>query len=426
VKRPQIHRINKCLALVLFLLIGMSLQGQAWRLQRISFDTSPNSTGSYTILYYYYNTDSSTLPDSMYIEQYNSGLPSGSFRMLSKDESGQYITEIASGVVDTTIVHKQRGFYDSQERLICCRGYTVYDNELNPDGYRAYYGYDNEGNPSYLYSHDSYVWSGSKFHNNDIICDTQGRVAIENTKSSWDSLNWSDFNRNIYTYHDSDTMTDEQYIDNMRAHLGFSTYLYINVYIDHFCKGKTDNILRQHLHENIWYDLQRELHTYDEADNLVTCLIQNYSTDWVNSSKCDFAYDELGNVQVMTLKDWNPDINQWGDPEEIYQFFGETYTAAQDDVIPAARLSLSTWPNPFTTSISVSLRSKSSTPVEFSVYNIKGQLVKELGKIKDSSFIWDGNDDNGQPVSNGIYFLKARQGSDFTCRKIIRLKSKRN
>jgi hypothetical protein len=44
------------------------------------------------------------------------------------------------------------------------------------------------------------------------------------------------------------------------------------------------------------------------------------------------------------------------------------------------------------------------------IYNIKGQLVKEIdiqnAKGKDNEVIWDGKDDNGVPVANGIYFYK--------------------
>ena len=41
------------------------------------------------------------------------------------------------------------------------------------------------------------------------------------------------------------------------------------------------------------------------------------------------------------------------------------------------------------------------------IYNVKGQLVKQLSIINSkSSIIWDGKDENGKPVSSGIYFYR--------------------
>jgi len=52
--------------------------------------------------------------------------------------------------------------------------------------------------------------------------------------------------------------------------------------------------------------------------------------------------------------------------------------------------------------------------VNLEIYNLKGQKVKSLSPslchpelvegLGEMSVIWDGRDDNGQPVPSGIYF----------------------
>jgi hypothetical protein len=69
-------------------------------------------------------------------------------------------------------------------------------------------------------------------------------------------------------------------------------------------------------------------------------------------------------------------------------------------------------PNPFSTStkISFNLHPRDAENAEIKIYNIKGQLVKEF-KIKNSKFkidkvVWDGTNERGKQVPNGIYFYQ--------------------
>ncbi|MCK4359029.1 MAG: T9SS type A sorting domain-containing protein, partial [Candidatus Cloacimonetes bacterium] len=75
------------------------------------------------------------------------------------------------------------------------------------------------------------------------------------------------------------------------------------------------------------------------------------------------------------------------------------------------------YPNPFnpdnirTTTISFNLttrlRSASPGQAKIEIYNVKGQLVKQLSiENRQSSIIWDGKDEKGEVVSSGIYFYQ--------------------
>ena len=72
------------------------------------------------------------------------------------------------------------------------------------------------------------------------------------------------------------------------------------------------------------------------------------------------------------------------------------------------------YPNPFnpTTTISFELNTENTEHTELTIYNLKGQKVKQL--ISDQlsagehSVVWDGRDENNQPVGSGIYFYKLK------------------
>jgi len=61
----------------------------------------------------------------------------------------------------------------------------------------------------------------------------------------------------------------------------------------------------------------------------------------------------------------------------------------------------------FSVSKAISFSLPKESKIELSVYNIKGQKVKESAlSERQLSFIWDGTDNSGTPVSSGIYYYK--------------------
>ena len=64
-------------------------------------------------------------------------------------------------------------------------------------------------------------------------------------------------------------------------------------------------------------------------------------------------------------------------------------------------------PNPFTFAVNIPFIINSSGDVRFSVYNFSGQKIKEIlfPDVMAGSYriIWDGCNDNGSPVRQGIY-----------------------
>ncbi|HNT52497.1 MAG TPA: FlgD immunoglobulin-like domain containing protein, partial [Candidatus Syntrophosphaera sp.] len=106
----------------------------------------------------------------------------------------------------------------------------------------------------------------------------------------------------------------------------------------------------------------------------------------------------------------------------------EGYVVSNDDPgVPALATELcGNYPNPFNPSTTISFSVKEALPVSIGIYNLKGQLVRTLvneDKAAGShSVSWDGRDDNGSPVSSGVYFYKMHAGKYSSTKKMILMK----
>jgi hypothetical protein len=109
-----------------------------------------------------------------------------------------------------------------------------------------------------------------------------------------------------------------------------------------------------------------------------------------------------------------------------------------NEITPSTFKLLGNYPNPFnpettiyfTTTENIGLRSTSpgqAQNTKLSIYNIKGEKVRELPIVTPSpshtlSVTWNGTDDNGKPVTSGIYFYKLESGNKSSVKKCLLLK----
>ncbi|MDP8313907.1 MAG: T9SS type A sorting domain-containing protein [Candidatus Celaenobacter antarcticus] len=109
----------------------------------------------------------------------------------------------------------------------------------------------------------------------------------------------------------------------------------------------------------------------------------------------------------------------------IYEIEGYS----NDDEPEVSEQYFTSYPNPFSTSTTISL-SLTTNLHEFSrikIYNVKGQLVRELkinpdyNREKINEAVWDGRDDNGNEVGTGVYFYKL-SNSDEHIGEVVKLR----
>ncbi|MCF7858899.1 MAG: hypothetical protein K9N07_06175 [Candidatus Cloacimonetes bacterium] len=110
-------------------------------------------------------------------------------------------------------------------------------------------------------------------------------------------------------------------------------------------------------------------------------------------------------------------------------------TSAGDNINNTTKL-ISNYPNPFnpSTTISFSLTAKDAKYAKLEIYNLKGQKVKDLSPSlchpefiegregTQYKVIWNGTDENNQPVSSGIYLYKLKTDSSTESKRMILLK----
>ncbi len=87
-----------------------------------------------------------------------------------------------------------------------------------------------------------------------------------------------------------------------------------------------------------------------------------------------------------------------------------TVGVGADDQLAPAGIAVSVSPNPFTSNALISLQSKAGARMDFTVYNLRGQIVKDVkltaGPDGTASFNWDGTDNQGRPLNSGVYHYR--------------------
>lgn len=109
-------------------------------------------------------------------------------------------------------------------------------------------------------------------------------------------------------------------------------------------------------------------------------------------------------------------------------FFTISDFVSNDDpnAVPFATALQGIYPNPFKTKTQIHYSVKTPSTVTLAIYDVKGRLIKHLVHEKKAagSFTatWDGDDDSGKPLCNGIYYLHM-QADDFQSQqKLVLLK----
>jgi hypothetical protein len=112
----------------------------------------------------------------------------------------------------------------------------------------------------------------------------------------------------------------------------------------------------------------------------------------------------------------------------VEQIWTISVPVANDDEFdtPLVTRLYANYPNPFNPRTTIRYSTKEPCDVYICVYNIKGNLVKNLiqSRISTGSYTidWDGTNNAGTQVSSGIYYLYMKTNHYQSCKKMIMLK----
>ena len=101
-------------------------------------------------------------------------------------------------------------------------------------------------------------------------------------------------------------------------------------------------------------------------------------------------------------------------------------STANDDELASPVSTLGAYPNPFNPSTTISFATVAAQPVHITVYNLKGQLVRNLANetmsVGTHEVVWNGKDDNGSEMSSGIYFVRLQHSGQTRTIKVLMTK----
>jgi len=83
-------------------------------------------------------------------------------------------------------------------------------------------------------------------------------------------------------------------------------------------------------------------------------------------------------------------------------------------------------PNPFNPETTIRYRSQKAVHVNLEIYNLLGHkirtLVNAFQEAGNYEVVWDGKDDTGKNVSNGVYIYKIQAGGFSEMKKMLFVK----
>lgn len=104
----------------------------------------------------------------------------------------------------------------------------------------------------------------------------------------------------------------------------------------------------------------------------------------------------------------------------------ESVVHIEDNVLNTNTITAFNYPNPFIDNINIEYALSKSSDVNVSVFNLKGQRVKNLiNGIQakgNHRIVWNGTDENGKSVSSGVYFYRLTTPDKVITNKMIMLK----
>ncbi len=327
-------------------------------------------------------------------------------------------------------------------------GYAQYDQ--NSEEYNTYYifsfSYNEAGNISYLDFNAlvyNEAYNNSYFYNTanilsyeyeytnqqmlpyiheltDYSFSEAGRLDSLISRTSGDSLSWDTEQKITFSYNESDNSNYESF-QNLQNQGDFKGVVEYSIYEPIF-PIKFNEIKRYHYY-NGWNISSKTEFLYDEADSLISQTNSSfYDNTWSLNSEIFFNYYPDGLYKGSVI--YQPSQEQSNTIlTSVIEYI--TLNGTQDEHQLKPLLKSSSYPNPFSASTTLKFDLNDIKNPTVKIYNIKGELVKTItdklvqGK---NTVIWNGTNEKGKPISNGIYFMIVTNGNHQTATKLVKIK----
>ena len=147
---------------------------------------------------------------------------------------------------------------------------------------------------------------------------------------------------------------------------------------------------------------------------------------WIVSPKGHIEAFAIGFTNPRRIAIGPEGADMWvADQTGLYRIFSTDPSdwEAAKATLPVASSLESNYPNPFNNSTQIPYRVSTSGPVRLEIYNALGQpvrtLVDEIQAAGAYQIPWDGRDQRGERVANGVYLYRLQAGAVAQVRKML-------
>lgn len=157
--------------------------------------------------------------------------------------------------------------------------------------------------------------------------------------------------------------------------------------------------------------------------NIVTgaAIFEKNDAAWYYSYPTFYDINADGLLEMIVAKSEYPYQNRY-----FYDVFSTGVSGINENDKPASFKLLQNYPNPFNPQTEITYDLSASGPVNLSIYDIQGALIKTLESgVKDAGMHkvqWDGTDNRNSRVPTGIYFYTLKAAGSSAERKMVMLK----
>jgi hypothetical protein len=109
-----------------------------------------------------------------------------------------------------------------------------------------------------------------------------------------------------------------------------------------------------------------------------------------------------------------------------YEYDGSGGGPMSQQSRPSDHAVITVFPNPFKMKLNIVFQTQGQSRIDLKLYDVTGRLIKQFSPLSDAScnqITWDGIDDKGRAVPQGVYFLRIDNldSGDILCRKVLRV-----
>ena len=203
----------------------------------------------------------------------------------------------------------------------------------------------------------------------------------------------SNGNELVVTYYNADFAT-QGWIESSRT-----SYTYDG-------KGLNTHILHE-IWGGAWVNEHLYTMTYNGAGHEIEDLHQQWDgSAWLNADRENSIYNSNGDPVEFIFQEW---VGNWqNETRWLYEYTG---TLVQNDIKQPNHFTLSSYPNPFNPSTTISFTLPTTSRVTLQIFDTNGTLIKTLldnvtKEAGQHSSLWSGTNSKNKSAASGVYWYR--------------------